>query len=161
MPSDQRCLCADLPEEAHIPMGGDDLDQHFFATVERVKDHGGWQWWLYLARCSACAQDWLVAQEERIFDEYFLIKLGPDVAGLIESRGMWPEPFQTYEDVLTRGAKVARHCVFFDDLAASLVWSAQDLRAERPNITEPEIARLLGLELAQARRVIAEADKRN
>ena len=155
----QLCLCSDLPDETHIPMGCDDLDQQFFATVERVKDHGGNQWWLYSAKCKACGQDWLVAQEERIFDVYYLIKLCPADANLIEDKNEWPIQFQTFEDLLSRGANLGIQCVFLDDLAMSLVWSVEDLRKERPDITEQEIARLLGIDISQAKRVIAVAGK--
>lgn len=160
MAPDQTCLCSGLPDETHIPMGCDDLDLQFFATVKEVKVHGGSQWWLYSAKCDSCGQNWLVAQEERIFDEYFLIKLCLQDAELIVNGNIWPKPFQTYADVLRRGHKAGLYCgVFFDDLAASLVWSVEDLRGERPDISVQEMADLLGIDTDQAQRVIIAAEK--
>jgi hypothetical protein len=160
MTTEQPCLCPEFPDETHIPMGCDDLDQQFFATVEGVKDHGGSQWWLYSAKCRVCGQNWLVAQEERIFDEYFLVKLSLQDAELIEGSDIWPKPFQTYADVLRRGHNAGLYCgVFFDDIAASLVWSVEDLRGERPDISVQEIADLLGIDTNQALRVITAVEK--
>lgn len=147
--AEARCECTALPDLAVVPMGGDDLDVRVFATVKPVREHGGPQWWLYLSSCSSCGQNWLVAQEERIFDDYFLKRLSVPEAGQIVVSGDWPEEFSTYERVLTVGHALSKPCRFFDPLAASLVWTAQDLRKERPTIAVDEIARLIGSTPAQ------------
>lgn len=130
---------------AAVPMGGDGLDERIFATLERVKGHGGELWWLYLSKCEACGQYWMVAQEERIFDEYFFRRLNRTEALLISSEGRWPPEFATYERVLKLGRSLSTPCVFLETLAPSLVWTAEDLRKERPDITVEEIARLIGV----------------
>lgn len=147
------CCCRSLPNLAVVPMGCDGLDERVFATLETVRDHGD-LWWLYLSKCRACGQQWLIAQDERIYDDYFLKRLSPsDAAGVIE-RGCWPDDFITYERVLTVGRSLSGPCVFLNPRAASLVWTAEDLRKERPDIKVEEIAYLLGIEPEAAARLL-------
>ncbi|MDO7837059.1 hypothetical protein Q4610_18605 [Sphingobium sp. HBC34] len=137
-------------------MGGDGLDERVFATVENVIDHGGDIWWLHLSRCRACGQHWMIAQEERIFDEHFLRRLTVDEATRISINAEWPIEFLSYERVLKTGhALRIRPCIFLEQLPASLVWTAQDLRRERPDISVEEIALMLGVPEAQAKRILA------
>ncbi|MDJ0276899.1 hypothetical protein QLH51_08835 [Sphingomonas sp. 2R-10] len=147
------CVCASLSDLAAVPMGGDGLDERVFATIEEIRRHGDDLWWLHLARCSACNQHWMIAQEERIFDIHFLRRVGDDVAEHI-MRGDWPAEFMTYERVLEIGHAFATPCVFLDPHASSLQWSAEDLRAARPNITIGEVARLLGVTPKNAARLL-------
>ncbi|WP_404339020.1 hypothetical protein AB2M62_07555 [Sphingomonas sp. MMS12-HWE2-04] len=90
------CLCASLPDLAVVPMGGAGFDERVLATIESLCDHGGAQWWLHLARCSACGQHWMIAQEERIYDEHFLKRLSPTEVDAIQADRRWPEDFLTY-----------------------------------------------------------------
>jgi hypothetical protein len=152
-PQPTLCHCAALPDLAAVPMGGEGLDERVFATVELMRDHGGSQWWLNLSRCSACDQNWMIAQEERIFDEYFLRRVSEAEAGAILA-GHWPEDFMTYERVLEIGHTFAKPCIFFNPLADSLIWSAHDLRRDRPEITADEVARLLGVTVQNAERLL-------
>lgn len=134
-------------------MGGDGLDERVFATIELIHHHGERLWWLNLSRCNECGQNWMIAQEERIFDEYFLKRIG-DVEMEAILAGRWPDDFITYERVLEIGHTFAKPCVFLDPLAGSLIWSAEDLRRERPEITADEIARLLGVTPKNAARLL-------
>jgi hypothetical protein len=143
-PEPGSCHCAGLSDLAAVPMGGDGLDERVFATVDRVCDHGGDLWWLYLSSCGACGQNWMVAQEERIFDIYFLRRVSEAEAEAI-FENQWPDDFMTYERVLEIGHRFATPCIFFHPLAASLIWAADDLRKERPDIAVDEVARLLGV----------------
>ena len=150
------CICKSLSDSSHIAMGcGDELDDNFFRTVKNVKDFGPSKWWLYMAQCTGCQQNWLVAQEELIFDEYFLVRLSQTQAREIFENNMWPEQFSSYEAVLRAGGSVVNHCQFFDTVAWSLVWSAEELRKERPDITITEIAELLGITESRAEKVVA------
>ena len=134
-------------------MGCDGLDEKVFATLEQIRSHGGEPWWLYLSRCDACGQNWMVAQEERIFDDYYLKRLTPAEARAIMDLGRWPDDFITYERVLKTGHALSRPCEFLEELAPSLVWTAEDLRKERPEITDKEIAHLLGVSPSTAARL--------
>jgi len=149
------CCCQDLADLAVIPMGGDGLDERVFTTVKRLMDHGKGAWWLYLSRCEACGQHWLVAQEERIFDDYFLRRLAEDEAQSVISEHQWPDEFITYEGVLRIGQKLSSPCRFIDPLSPSLVWTAKDLRQERPDITAEEIAWLVGVTELEAFRLLS------
>ncbi|ATC24127.1 hypothetical protein CVUC_17635 [Caulobacter vibrioides] len=140
---------------AVVPMGGDDLDLRVFATLSRVREHSGPQWWLYFSKCKACGQNWLVAQEERVFDDYFLKRLNVAEADEIVTSERWPGEFSTYERVLTVGHALSRPCRFFDPLASSLVWTARDLRKERPAMTCEEIAQLIGSTSAEVELMLA------
>jgi hypothetical protein len=139
-------------------MGGDGLDERVFATVENIADQGGDAWWLYLSHCRACGQNWMIAQEERIFDEYFLRRVTIDEANRISANAEWPAEFLSYERVLKTGhALRIRPCVFLERLSPSLVGTAEDLRKERPDISVAEIALLLGITPTQAKQLLAEA----
>jgi hypothetical protein len=142
---DARCQCRLLRDRDVIPMGCDGLDERLFATVDRIADHGGRQWWLHLSRCNACQQHWLIAQEERIYDDFFIIRLSFDEAQAIIAESRWPSTFQTYEDVLATGLALSQPCRFSDPLAGSLIWTVEDLLDENPQITEARIAELLGI----------------
>lgn len=139
-------------------MGGDGLDERVFATVENVVNHGGDAWWLHLSQCRACGQHWMIAQEERIFDEHFLRRLTVDEANRISGSAEWPVEFLSYERVLKTGhALHIRPCVFLERLSPSLVGTAEDLRKERPDISVDEIALLLGVTATRARQLLAVA----
>lgn len=141
----KQCECPTIRDLAAIPMGGDGLDERLFATFGRVTDHGGDLWWLHLSKCNTCGQHWMIAQEERIFDEYFLRRLSASDAHNIISEGFWPAEFLTYERVLKVGRELSQPCRFLEALSPSLVWTAKDLRKERPSITLEEIADLVGV----------------
>ena len=154
MPEAATCICATLDDMAVVPMGGDGLDERFFATVESIRNHGGEQWWLHLARCTACGQDWMIAQEERIYDDHFLKRLGRDQADAIVEEGKWPPDFLTYEAVLRIGQAHSNACRFLDPRADSLVWTVEELQKARPGIDPGEIAELLGIPDAHAARLM-------
>jgi hypothetical protein len=144
--NDASCECWMRRDHDVIPMGCDGQDERFFATVDRIAEHGGRQWWLYLSRCNACEQHWLVAQEERIYDDFFIRRLSSDEAQAIVSDGLWPSTFQTYEEVLATALAMSQPCRFSDPLAGSLIWTVEDLLEENPGITQARIAELLGIE---------------
>jgi hypothetical protein len=140
------CLCASLPDLAVVHMGTEDgADERVFATLETVCDHGGDLWWLYLSRCSACGQNWMVAQEERIYDDYYLRRLDPAGARAITAEQSWPDEFITYERVLKIGRALSWPFTYLDGLSPALVDTVKDLRRERPEISILEIAHLLGI----------------
>ena len=96
----------------------------------------------------------MVAQEERIFDEYFLRRLDDATARQISVEGRWPAEFLTYERVLKIGRTLSQPCIFFDALSSALVWTVKDLRNERPEITVDEIAYLLGVTSKNVNRLL-------
>ena len=149
-----KCECITLKDADMVPMGGDGDDERFFATVETVRQHGGGQWWLHLDRCRACGQHWMIASEERIYDDYYLKRLDAGKAGQINEDGLWPDDFMTYEKVLEQGLELGKACRFLDPMAKSLVWTAQELKAARPNITPAEIADLLGIDVDHVGRLL-------
>lgn len=149
------CECPTLRNLCAVPMGGDRLDERVFATIRPVRDHGGMQWWLYLSRCTACGQHWMVAQDERIYDEYLLRRIDPQTAQRIEIDGEWPAEFMTYEDVLKTCRTFAAPPWFLDHLPSALVWTAHELRQERPGITIDEIGLLLGIAPSYVEQLLA------
>lgn len=140
-----RCCCPSLPDLAVVPMGGDGLDELVFSTVERVCNHGSDLWWLYMSKCSACGQSWMIAQEERIYDDYYLRRLDAAQAQGVLSEGRWPGEFITYERVLRIGRTLSHAFTYFDPLSPALVHTVNDLRKARPDINVLEIADLLGI----------------
>lgn len=150
----QRCCCGPLPDLAVVPMGADGLDERVFATLEITRNYGGGLWWLYLSRCDVCGQDWLVAQDDRIYDNYYLKRLSPSGALDIVEGNHWPDDFITYERVLRLGRTLGETWTFFDPRSPALVWTAEDLIKERPDISVEEIAYLLGIDPAAAARLL-------
>ena len=148
------CCCRSLPYFAVVPMGGEGQDERVFATLETTRSHGPDLWWLYLSKCSVCEQNWLVAQDERIYDNYYLKRLGPTEARRITEDGRWPDDFITYERVLRLGRTLSKPWTFFDPRSPALVWTAGDLVKERPDITVEEIAYLLAIEPEAAARLL-------
>ena len=149
------CECITVKNTDMIQMGGDGRDKRFFATVDTVREHGGDQWWLHLDRCDACGQNWLIATEERIYDDYYLKRLDATEANHIIEDGLWPDDFMTYEKVLELGMELSKPCRFLDPMAKSLIWTAHDLKAARPDISSAEIAKLLGIDVDHAERLLA------
>ena len=136
-------------------MGGDGLDDRVFATLEMTRDYGGSLWWLYLSKCKICGQNWLVAQDERIYDNYYLKRITPAEVRDIADCNRWPEDFMTYERVLRLGRSLGQPWTFFDPRSPALVWTAKDLVKERADITVEEIAYLLAIEPAAAAKLLS------
>ncbi|MBX9885328.1 MAG: hypothetical protein K2X68_10185, partial [Novosphingobium sp.] len=151
----RQCECPLLRDLCAVPMGSEGLDERVFATVRPIIDHGGAQWWLYLSRCTACGQYWMVAQDDRIYDEYLLRRLDGSAAQGIATDSTWPPDFITYEAVLRTCRIFAHPPIFFEALSHALVQTAHDVRQARPSITEKEIADLLGISAAHVRRLLA------
>ena len=140
-----KCECVTLADIAVVPMGMDGLDKRFFATIERVADYGSDKWWLCCARCCACGQRWMLAQEGRIYDDYFLKRLSHEEVQNIIDRHQWPTEFDTYEKVLDLGSRLSKPCRFVDPLSAELTDTARDLLVCRPEIPVERLAKLLGI----------------
>lgn len=151
----RQCECPTICNLDALPMGGDGQDERVFATLDRLADHGGDLWWLYLSACKACGQRWMIAQEERIFDEFFFKRMTESEANKVISDSIWPAEFLTYERVLKVGRTLSEPCRFIEALDPSLVWTAQDLRKERPEITIEEIAELVGVTPGHAGRLLS------
>ncbi len=153
MPS-TTCECAALPDMAAVPMGGDGLDERVFATLEQIVEHGGRQWWLYASKCSQCGQAWMVAQDERIHDNFYLKRIDGDTLSGIITAARWPDDFVTYEQVLRLGQQPGQMCVFADPEDPALAATVIDLRQARPDIGADEISELLNIPFEAAMRLL-------
>lgn len=131
-------------------MGGNGLDALVFASFKRGEEHGGDQWWLYISACRACGQDWMIAQDERIYDNYYLRRIAPEIKRDIAEWSLWPEEFLTYERVLKIGRETGQIWTFYDSASPAFVTTAEDLRRERPDISVEEVAYLLGISVSHA-----------
>lgn len=140
------CECLAVADKAIIPMGMDGQEKRFFASVCEVHRHSTPLWWLSLERCKTCGQYWVMAAEERIYDDYFLKRLNDEEVRDIIERHSWPADFLSYESVLKHGLQLGKACRFADPFSRSLIWTAHDLKRERPSITYAEIADLLGVD---------------
>ncbi|UDF05486.1 hypothetical protein [Asticcacaulis sp. AND118] len=152
------CECEAVADEDVIPMGMERRDERFFATVDEAARHGGKAWWLWLGKCKACGDHWLIAQEERIYDDYFVDRLSDEDAAHILADKQWPAKYLTYEDVLRTGRVRSKPCRFVDRMANSLVWTVQELRRDRPEIDEREMADLLGIDALHAKELLKKSN---
>jgi hypothetical protein len=140
----KQCECPAIRDAAAIPMGGDFYFEKVFDTLDQLVEFGPEKWWLYISKCRCCATVWLIAQDDRIYDEFYFLRI--DDAALADARrGRWPPQFQTYKDLLGTGRKLSNPPRFLDPMAGSLQWAVEDLLKERPAISTKEIGNLLGL----------------
>ena len=149
------CCCVELDDLAVIGMGDPDgLDDRVFSTFDRVREHGGVQWWLYASTCGACGQSWMIAQDERIHDNFVLKRIEPAVLHRIVYASDWPGDFLHYEQVLRlerQSGKVAR---FLNPRSPALVETVSDLRRERPDISIEDVALVLAIPTESAARLL-------
>lgn len=81
-----------------------------------------------------------------------------DEATRILTVNEWPSEFLIYGQVLETGhALGVRPCVFLDRIAGSLVWTVEELKRTRPDISAQRVAQLLGVPVAQAGRILAKS----
>lgn len=105
-------------------------------------------------KCRDCGQHWLVAQDERIYDNFYLKRISPARARGIIADSRWPDDFISYERVLRLGRTLGQPWRFLDPHSQALVWTAEDLLKERPDISVEEIAYLPGIEPEAAARLL-------
>jgi hypothetical protein len=151
----QSCECSTLGDFAVVGMGGDGRDERIFATLTEVTKHGGDAWWLYASRCSACGQDWMVAQEERIHDNFYLKRLTVSEMNMIAEQGAWPPDFLRFEDVIRLGPDHQQVARFFD--TSDLTDTVKELMEARSDISASEIAHLFVLSEGEAKRLMERA----
>ena len=152
----RRCECPTIRNLSAVPMGGDFYFEKVFEPLEEVVSYGPDKWWLYISRCKVCDTNWLVAQDERIYDDFFMRRLA-DAEVERAKTGQWPKQFQSYEDVLSVGRAISDPPRFFDPMAASLVWTVEDLLHERQGIKTQEVAHVLGISDKHAERLVERA----
>jgi len=158
MDLDKPCCCAELEDLAIIGMGDSEgLDERVFATFDLVQNHGSEQWWLYVSTCKVCAQNWMIAQEERIHDNYCLKRLDPEAMQGIIDKSLWPDDFLRFEQVLRLERESGRVARFLDPRSPALIDTANDLRRERPEIPVEDIAYVLAISVTDAARLFREA----
>ena len=126
------------------------------ASWDVLADHGPPLWWLSHARCRVCRQDWLVAFEEEQNDVYVIHRMSTDEARDRSDRGVWPTALNSYAFLLEFGGANV-HVTFVDPTDSTLVETATRLARERPGLGLSEIAALLDLQPADARRIAEEA----
>jgi len=145
------CECLSLRDTDVVPMGRDGRDARFMSTLEEVALHGGEAWWLWLGRCRKCHQYWLIAQEERIYDDFLIKRCSTAQGDEITAKHIWPAVLLTYESVLKACRELSTPYRFMDWDARSLVWTVHDLCRARPDIEEIEISDLLGIDTEHVR----------
>lgn len=154
MSSNFACCCSELSDLAVVGMGDPNgLDERLFDNLERVQDHGGEQWWLYASVCKACGQNWMIAQDERIHDNFYLKRLDGEAMREIVDHSRWPDDFIRYEQVLRLGRQSGKIAQFLDPRSPALVETARDLRRERPEISIEDIAYVLAIPVKSAARL--------
>ncbi|WP_294290673.1 hypothetical protein [uncultured Sphingomonas sp.] len=123
----------------------DGFDDRVFSTLDQVRNHGGDQWWLYASTCRSCGQDWMIAQDERIHDNFLLKRIEPSIMQGIVQASCWPEDFTRFENVLRIERESGKIAQFLNPFDPALIATVADLRRERPDISIDDIAFVLGL----------------
>lgn len=149
------CYCLALDDLAVVGMGDSDgLDDRVFATLIRVREHGGEQWWLYASTCSACRQNWMIAQDERIHDNFVLKRVEPAVMERIVQASEWPGDLLYYGEVLRMERESGKVAHFADPNDPALVDTVHHLRRERPYIMIEDIAYALAISAESTARLL-------
>lgn len=151
---DEKCHCASIRNLDAIEMGGDWFFEKFFSTLTVFAKPSPEKWWLYASQCSVCGTNWLVAQEERIHDMFYVMRLNDETTSEVK-RGRWPKTFATYADVLDVGVKLdVRQAQFVDPMSGALQITVEELLQTVPKITVEEIGLKLGIEPQHAQLLI-------
>lgn len=150
----KQCECLSLRNLDVIRMGGDFYSEQVFAHFDPIMDYGQEKWWLYISHCRTCAQDWMIAQDDRIYDNFYLRRIPPSTRKTIEEGSQWPDEFLTYEQVLRLGRTTGEVWTFLNPRSPALIATAEDLRCERPDISFDEIAYLLAISVPDAARLL-------
>ena len=155
----ENCHCSAVRDQDNIEMGGDWFFEKFFATLTKLASPPTNQWWLYISRCNACSTNWLVAQEERIHDEFYVERIS-DHAVQQAKAGTWPDRFQTYADVLDMGVKLGvSKARFLEPMSGALQVTVEELLQTVPKINAEEIGLKLGIEPQHAQLLIDKIKK--
>lgn len=147
------CECPIIQNFAAIPMGGDFYSETVMSNFEPLADYGSEKWWLYVSKCKQCNTVWMIAQDDRIYDQFFFNRITDQELSDCLS-GDWPSKFLTYGRVLACGRKLGNPPRFIDEFAYSLQWTVEDLLKERAAISTEEIAWLLGLSIQHAKSLV-------
>ena len=130
-------------------MGFDGDDEKFFANLTEILSYGPKKWWLYISKCNRCNTLWMVGQDDRHYDDYFLNCISSDQLDRAK-KGEWPELFFTYERMLAIGRDLSTAPIYEDPASPSLKWTVEDLLKERPTIKDSKIAHILGVSVEHA-----------
>ncbi len=152
------CECAALGAFAVVGMGDSERqDERVFSTLEKVTDHGGEQWWLYASRCFVCGQNWMIAQDDRIHDNFYLKRLDVGEMAALAEHGDWPVDFLRFEDVIRLGPdnKQVAYFVNPDDLTSTV----KELIEARRDISPKEVAYLFCLSERKALQLMKKAGR--
>lgn len=148
------CYCSELADIAIIGMGdAEGRDGQFFETLDLVRNYGDEKWWLYASTCRVCGQNWMIAQEERIHDNYCLKRIDRETLSEIVEHSRWPDDFLTYEQILRLGREAGYVAAFLDPKSLALIETAQDLRRARPEMSIEDVAYALAIPTKQAERL--------
>jgi hypothetical protein len=94
------CACLEMRDLHIVVMGHHD---RLFATLDEVKRRGEPKWWLWMARCRACRQAWLVGADELQNDVFCLKRMTAAEADVALRNDAWPTDFDRYETLIRLG----------------------------------------------------------
>lgn len=97
----------------------------------------------------------MIAQEERVHDNYCMKRIDARVAAGIVNDAIWPEDFLYFASVLRLERESGQIAQFLDPNCHALVATAHDLSRERPDITFDEIGYLLAIKPSHAAKLMA------
>ena len=129
LPVPEGCKCCTIPNRGSVGMG--DWAQKVFVGHKMAP--GGRPWHRVMS-CTACPEEWLIAEDDLIYDHWILERVGGP--GLPDTH--------TYRGLL-KAAKASSASVRFSDPENSVMLRAaiEDLAKETPRITLTDLVDLL------------------
>lgn len=138
------CKCIQFKDLEVLTMNAESCE--LISTLIKVIDRGMPYWWLSLQKCNQCMEYWLLAQEERINDNFILKRLSKDIVEKVIDNKEWPDLFNDYADLLKIGNEESKCFTFVEPLKSpSIFYTIVDLAKCQPKISVSELSKLLNL----------------
>ena len=87
----------------------------------------------------------MIAQDERIHDNFLLKRVNATVMERIVQASDWPNDFVRFEQVLRLERESGKVASFLNPRDPALVYTVADLRRERPDISIEDVAFVLAI----------------
>jgi hypothetical protein len=137
LPAPAACSCHRQASQHLVTMGALSLDA--FDHVERGVLH---MFWMHRFNCRACATEWWLLEEGRIYDVWILFRGGTNRPAV-----------ESYRELLSLAILMGASVQYFQpQVSVEIPATIEDLARETPGIAVSELARLISIPLGVVRK---------